>query len=42
VSGVTAVSAVPDVLTVADEPKNGAPWSVELVLLEAGADAAAK
>ena len=42
--GRLPTDAVPDVLTVADEPKGAAPWSVELVLLEAGdaADAAAK
>jgi hypothetical protein len=39
--GRLPTDAEPDVLTVADEPKNGAPWSVELVLLEAGADAGA-
>ena len=39
--GRLPTDAEPDVLTVADEPKNGAAWSVELVLLEAGTDAGA-
>lgn len=37
--GRLPTDAQPDVLTVADEPKNGAPWSVELVLLDPAATA---